>query len=253
MSWLKSDQTLARHPKTIRAARLLGISVPTIIGHLHLLWWWCLDYAETGELDGLDAEGIARTAMWEGDPEAFVEALVNAGPGDRPGFLEHSENGHLVVHDWDDYAGQLVRRREHNRKYMKEQRGLHVDTTSPPRGKIVGAQSRVEESRVEESRVERVDGKTPSQKIPHGEFNNVLLTDDQYKQIIIKFGEIVALEWVEELSGSIESKGYKSKSHYAAILSWARRRERERSPTSAHLKPPDQLSATEELMRGSSS
>ncbi len=75
----------------------------------------------------------------------------------------------------------------------------------------------------------------PPQKIPtkdtiqkilpkkkYGEFLNVLLTDEEYQKLRDKFGD-TALEKIEALSLGIESKGYKYKNHYAAILSWERR------------------------------
>ena len=59
-------------------------------------------------------------------------------------------------------------------------------------------------------------------KRKYGQFQNVLLTDDEYSKLQIRFGERIA-DLIEELSLGIESKGYKYKSHYAAILSWQRR------------------------------
>ncbi|GIM48438.1 hypothetical protein DNHGIG_39870 [Collibacillus ludicampi] len=50
MAWLKSHQEIARHPKTKRLAKALDISLPTAIGHLHLLWWWAMDFAKNGDL-----------------------------------------------------------------------------------------------------------------------------------------------------------------------------------------------------------
>ena len=50
MAWIESHQELANHPKTKRFKRALGISTPQAIGHLHLLWWWALDYAQDGSL-----------------------------------------------------------------------------------------------------------------------------------------------------------------------------------------------------------
>ena len=48
--WLESHANLARHPKTRRLMKLLGWSLPDTIGNLHLLWWWALDFAPTGDL-----------------------------------------------------------------------------------------------------------------------------------------------------------------------------------------------------------
>jgi len=112
MSWIESHQELRNHPKTKRLARQLGISLPQAIGHLHCLWWWALDYAVTGDLSPYDSEDIADAAMWEGDPQEFIEALLTCGPGGRPGFLERGPDGRLRLHDWHDYAGRLINTRQ---------------------------------------------------------------------------------------------------------------------------------------------
>ncbi|MDP2950010.1 MAG: hypothetical protein Q8P22_10780 [Chloroflexota bacterium] len=111
MAWIESHQNLQRHPKTLRAAAKLEVSVPTLIGHLQCLWWWCLDFAEDGELTGFDHAEIAQAAMWFGDATAFVDALLQCGQANKPGFLEMN-SGHLLVHDWSDYTGKLIERRQ---------------------------------------------------------------------------------------------------------------------------------------------
>jgi hypothetical protein len=58
---------------------------------------------------------------------------------------------------------------------------------------------------------------------------SVYLTDEQYKELVNKFGEKTAKENIEELSLGILSKGYKYKSHYHAILNWKRREEKEKN------------------------
>ena len=65
------------------------------------------------------------------------------------------------------------------------------------------------------------------QKKEYGEFKNVLLFDDEYKKLTDRFGEARAGQLIETLSAGIRSKGYKYKDHYAAILNWARRDEKE--------------------------
>jgi hypothetical protein len=110
MAWIESHQTLARHPKARRAAALLGISLPQLIGHLHLLWWWAHDYAPDGDLSSFAAGELAEAALWEGDAAAFVAALLDCGPGGRPGFLERRED-QLLLHDWQAHTGRLIARR----------------------------------------------------------------------------------------------------------------------------------------------
>ena len=56
MAWIESHQELWRHPKTKKLARLLAVSVPTAIGHLHGIWYWALDFAQDGDLRRYDPE-----------------------------------------------------------------------------------------------------------------------------------------------------------------------------------------------------
>lgn len=116
MAWIESHDNLAGHPKTRRAARILGLSIPTMMGHLHLLWHWCLKYADDGDLSGYDHADIADAMMWDGDPTQLIDALLSCGPGDKAGFLEYDSSGSLIVHDWFDYAGALIEKREEARK-----------------------------------------------------------------------------------------------------------------------------------------
>src|SRR5690606_20278603 len=95
---------------------MLGVSIPTMVGHLHLLWHWCLKYADDGDLSGYDSADVADAMMWEGDPDQLVEALLNCGPGGRMGFLARDEQGRLLVHDWHEYAGRLIEKRAEARE-----------------------------------------------------------------------------------------------------------------------------------------
>lgn len=119
MAWIESHQELARHPKTRKLARALGVSVPCAIGHLHLLWWWALDYADDGELGGFDPEDLAEAAMWNGEPQAFIAALQSAG------FLDE-----LTIHDWQDYGGKLTEKRRADAERKREARRRTSSATS---------------------------------------------------------------------------------------------------------------------------
>ena len=61
-------------------------------------------------------------------------------------------------------------------------------------------------------------------KHPHGEFSNVLLTDDEFAKLQEKLPN--AWDLITELDQYIESqgKGKKYKSHYATLLNWSRRK-----------------------------
>jgi len=80
-----------------------------------------------------------------------------------------------------------------------------------------------------------MDGTKNSQALPetttetttidtlYGEFENVKLSDNELEKLQERFRPMRAHELIEQLSAGIKSKGYKYKSHYAAILNWARR------------------------------
>lgn len=125
MAWIESHDTLARHPKTKRFARLLGISVPQAIGHLHLLWWWSLEYAQSGDLTAFESYELADAAMWEGEADCFMDAITRAG------FLDVTD-GAVLIHDWEEYAGKLLQRREANRVKQDAYRNRHKPQPPPP-------------------------------------------------------------------------------------------------------------------------
>ena len=130
MSWIESHQELAQHPKTRRLARMLGISVPTAIGHLHLLWWWALDYADNGNLDRYSSEDLADAVLWEGDASTFIDAMTGCGLLDGHGFLDCDAAGRLSIHDWMEYAGKLVQQREEAKERTRKSRAAYVARTS---------------------------------------------------------------------------------------------------------------------------
>jgi len=82
--------------------------------------------------------------------------------------------------------------------------------------------------RVKESKVNKSKVKESILKQKFGEFNNVLLTSGEIDKLNKKFGAEEALRQIEELSQGIKSKGYKYKSHYATILTWARKDNRQK-------------------------
>ena len=64
-------------------------------------------------------------------------------------------------------------------------------------------------------------------KMPYGEFNNVFLTEEEYRKLIARFEIQGTKDRIEDLSQGIESHGYKYKSHYATILTWERKAQKE--------------------------
>lgn len=123
MSWIPSHQYMNEHPKTRRLARKLGIPVPHVVGHLHILWHWCMSFAQDGDLTKFDAEEIAFGMMWEGDPEQLIEALVASG------FLDLAK-GTLKVHNWDEYGGKRLRAMQNDASRKRKARQKEAEKTS---------------------------------------------------------------------------------------------------------------------------
>lgn len=120
MAWIESHQEVAHHPKTRKLAKKLDLGTAPVIGHLHALWWWAVDYAPDGSLEQHTDEDIAIGAFWENDPKEFVDALVECRWLDRDGE-------HLSLHDWEEYAGRLLDRRKANAERKRLSRARHTD------------------------------------------------------------------------------------------------------------------------------
>ena len=74
--YIKVNRKFVCDPMIKRAARFLSLDVPTMIGHLMFLFTWSLAYATDGYWGDYSALEIAEFAMWKGEPEMFVKALV---------------------------------------------------------------------------------------------------------------------------------------------------------------------------------
>lgn len=125
MAWIELHQSLRNHPKILHLKVLLGAQDKDLVrAKLENLWLWALDYCLNGRLTvaerPLSAAEIAEAAEWSGDGAVFLQSLIAAGWIDeRPG----GKNGKtLYLHDWQDYAGRLLSKRESERKRVAEYR-----------------------------------------------------------------------------------------------------------------------------------
>jgi hypothetical protein len=121
VAWIASHQQMRTDPLVGRLARKLAIGRAQALGHLHLLWWWCIDHAPNGDLSPFEPEDVAEAAEWEGDPEVFVAGL--------------RESGWLVegkIAGWEQRAGALMSHRQRQQRYrarLQAGNGRHSDVT----------------------------------------------------------------------------------------------------------------------------
>lgn len=155
MAWIESHQDLAHHPKVARLAGMLEVSVPAAIGHLHCLWWWCLSYADDGNLTDFSDFEIGYAAQWQGEPEVFVEALQKAG------WLDGRE-----VHDWHEYGGKLAERRRQDAERKRKARAKTSAGRPPDSPKDDPADGVRREQNTTEDNTTEETAPLPAQTIP---------------------------------------------------------------------------------------
>jgi DnaD/phage-associated family protein len=121
LAWIELHQSRQRHPKTLHLARLIKKDRRYTCGLLDDLWTWALDIAERdGLLPGLTGEDIAVALDFPASKGKWlVGALVESG------YIDVCSGGIYRLHDWQEYAGKLVERREEQRKYASRQRSLY--------------------------------------------------------------------------------------------------------------------------------
>lgn len=141
----------------------LDIEVCSAIGLMISLWSWSLDNTPNGALENLSYKTLARSAGYSGDADSFVECLINVG------FIDKKKGGALYLHDWEEYAGDLLESRRKNAERQKKFREKskngndnvtryiteHPNVTSPLRNGI--EKSREEKSREEKNNTSSTD------------------------------------------------------------------------------------------------
>lgn len=117
MAWIEVHQTLPSHRKIKALKRELKIKTPQAVGHMVMLWLWAVDNAPDGDLSGIDPDDIAEAAEWPKDGKAFVDAMIRAG------FLDQD----MRLHDWGDFSGMLMEKREAKRASDRERQQRRRD------------------------------------------------------------------------------------------------------------------------------
>lgn len=97
-------------------------------------------------------------------------------------------------------------------------RDNRLPTKCQPLANQMPTENSIDENNIVYSKKE--NEKKESEKHKYGEYNNVLLTDEEYEKLNEEFPDLP--DRIQKLSEYIASKGEKYKSHYATIKNWAR-------------------------------
>jgi len=99
--WIKSHKNLRDNPKLFVLMAVMVWNRAEAIGRLHMLWWWCVDHAEDGDLRRFDDMQIAMAVELDATKsKQFIEALLKGG------FLEREP--YFRIHNWWKYAGRYL-------------------------------------------------------------------------------------------------------------------------------------------------
>jgi hypothetical protein len=101
MAWIELHQSLPTHKKTLKLKKLLGIDTAATVGHLCCLWLWALDNTPDGYINDIDDDDLCDIMLYHRATADIKKALREAGFLDDDGCL----------HDWSEYAGKLIERR----------------------------------------------------------------------------------------------------------------------------------------------
>lgn len=159
-------------------------------------------------------------------------------------YLIRFESGVIVIKHWRMH-NTLRKDRYTPTAFQKELKQLGVkDNGSYTVGLPSGCQTvadgvpqiRIDQDRIEQERGEEKAGLGALKKHQYGEHKNVLLTDEEYAKLKERFPNDCTQK-IETLSEAIARKGYKYKSHYLAILDWARRDEKKAAQPAVSANP----------------
>lgn len=143
-------------------------------------------------------------------------------------------DGVITIPNWGKHQNldQLENKKAYMRNYMKEyrekQKAISCKTNSKSNvrqaDKIREDKNRLEEDNIILSASDEPEPPAPDKKAvkhKYGEYNNVLLTDEELEKLKTEYFDYE--ERIERLSNYVASTGKKYKSHYATIRNWARK------------------------------
>ena len=70
--WIRLEDGVHDHPKTVQLSLSLGIGREQTVGHLTRLWLWLLRYRQTGVLEGVSDELLGRPPGGAATPPSGV-------------------------------------------------------------------------------------------------------------------------------------------------------------------------------------
>lgn len=206
-----------------------------------LIWVMLLTMAGRCNSNGMIflTENIPYTAKMLADELDFEESTVQLAIKalEQLGMIQTNNEGFLSVTGWSEHQNieGMDKIRQQNRVRKQRQRakatlmeGCHVNSRDSHATDIdidkdidkeIDIKNKKKKEDISVSSSSQKQKKTPKHK--HGEYSNVLLTDDELDKLKGEYQDWE--ERIERLSSYMASTGKVYKSHYATIRNWARK------------------------------
>lgn len=194
-----------------------------------LIWVMLLTMAGRCNANGMIflTENIPYTPKMLADELDFEENTVRMA-------LDALSKLNMIVTDgdffsiagWEEYQNieGMERIREQTRKrvakHREKQKLIQCNVTETLRNAIEEEIEIDKDKDKEKDVLPKGNTKRKPSKSKYGEFQHVLLTDDEFAKLSDEFGDSVISKAIKFLDEYIEEKGYKSKSHNLAIRRW---------------------------------
>lgn len=216
-----------------------------------LLWVMLLTMAGRCNAGGMIflTENIPYTPKMLADELGFEESTVILGIEALEQLcMVVTNNGYFTIAGWEEYQNtdKLTEMREQNRlrqaKHKQKQKLLQNNVSSNVTVTLPVTLGNATDKDIEEDKEKEEDidlsNSTPTapKKHKYGEHKNVLLTDEEYGKLQERFPTDYEAK-INALSEGLALKGYKYKSHYLAILKWAKNDEQKASKPTASSNP----------------
>lgn len=111
------------HPKVYELAEALGVSWPTAIGHLELLFHFTAQYCPQGNIGKYSPKRIAAALGWNKRPQVLIDGMVKSG------WVEPHPIHTLIVHDWHLHLDRTTAQRV-SRLGLSVVQPIHADTAN---------------------------------------------------------------------------------------------------------------------------
>lgn len=217
-----------------------------------LLWVMLLTMAGRCNAGGMIflTENIPYTPKMLADELGFEESTVILGIEALEQLcMVVTNNGYFTIAGWEEYQNTdrlaELRAKDRERKRLKkaETKALTANSTEIPRtfhGNSADVPALDIDIELDKDKEEEKDlsNSTPTapKKHKYGEHQNVLLTDEEYGKLQERFPTDYEAK-INALSEGLALKGYKYKSHYLAILKWAKNDEKKAPKQTASSNP----------------